>query len=111
MQGLEFPVVVNQPERKPIEQLWVRRRRAQLTKVIGGADNSPTEMMLPDAIDNHARGEHISRRRDPFGQNSATAGGSRILRSARESPAWRRRIISGSEARPPRRERADCRAP
>ena len=59
VQRLELPVVVDQPQREPIEQLGMRRRRAQLAEVVGRADDAAAEVMLPDAVDDHPRGEHV----------------------------------------------------
>ena len=44
---------------------------AATPKVAGGIHNAPTEMPLPQAIDNHAAGQRVIRVSDPFGERSA----------------------------------------
>src|SRR5205085_11337077 len=45
--------------RQVVEQLGVRRRLAELAEVARGADEALAEVVLPDAVDHHARRQRV----------------------------------------------------
>ena len=65
MQLFEAPAVRDEAAREPVEQLGMRRRLAELAEVARRADEPAPEMVLPDAVDDHAGGERILRLREP----------------------------------------------
>ena len=69
----ERPAIRDEPSRQPIEQRGMSRRFRPQTEVAGRAHQSVTEMPLPDAIDDHARGERVLFRRDPTRQLAPAA--------------------------------------
>ena len=73
MQGLDRPTVGDEPGGKPIEQVGVARRPALLAEVVGRGDQTSAEVMLPDAIDHHARKQGVFRVGHPVGQLAAAA--------------------------------------
>src|SRR5688572_2701519 len=63
-QLLRRPALFNEPRREEIQQLRMRRFLAEPPKVIDRGDESASEQVMPDAIDQHARRERIRRARD-----------------------------------------------
>src|SRR5262245_31580135 len=61
---------VHKLDRQPIEQFRMCGRLAQLAEVARRAHDAFAEMMLPDAIDHHPRGERILPRHQPLGQSA-----------------------------------------
>ena len=70
---LDAPAAVHELDRQPVEQLRMRRLLAHLAEVIERRHDAAAEMMMPDAIDDHARGQRIVRRRQPLRQRPPAA--------------------------------------
>src|SRR4026208_951417 len=75
MHSFDGPPRLDELEGKVIEQLGVCGRQAEFAVIIRRADDAFTEMMLPDAIDHHARGLRILWTRDPSREFEASAAG------------------------------------
>ena len=75
MQFLQAPAIGDEAMGQPVEQLGMRRLLAQLAEVARGGHQPAAEMILPDAVDDDARGERIVRLREPAGQRRAAARG------------------------------------
>ena len=76
MDALETPTPGDEFASQVIEQLGVSRRRGGDTKVAGCADEPPSEMVLPDSVDDHACRQRVVGRGDPIGEDAPpTAGG------------------------------------
>ena len=75
VQVLEAPAFGDQPSGEPIEQFGMRGRRAEFAKIAGVGGQPAAEMLLPHAVDHHARGEGVVGARNPIGQSRAAAGG------------------------------------
>src|SRR5436190_21224558 len=69
---LEAPAVFHELGREPIEQRWMRRGIALHAELARRADDAFTEMVMPQAIDDHARGEGIVGIGQEFCQRCAT---------------------------------------
>src|SRR5579871_6918065 len=65
MDRLHAPALLDEAVSQPVQQLRMRRPFAISAKVVGGTDDSAAEMVLPDPIHHHARGERIVRACDP----------------------------------------------
>ena len=77
---------------EPVEQLGMRGPFAADAEIVGRAHEPFAEMPLPDAIHDHARGERVLLRRDPFGQRgSPLLGGYAVERLARRQLARKAR--------------------
>jgi CO/xanthine dehydrogenase Mo-binding subunit len=72
---LRRPVVVGEFGGEEVEELGVRRRLAVAAEVERGRHDCAAEVAQPDVVGGDARGERIFRRRDPFRQCRAAAGG------------------------------------
>ena len=57
----EFPAPLDEGGGQPIKQLGVGRFFAQETEIVGASDQSLAEMLLPDAVYDHPRGEGVLR--------------------------------------------------
>src|ERR1044071_446106 len=57
-----------------IEQFRMTRFSARDAKVIGGAHQADTEMMLPDAIDHEPGNDRVVRGGEPVGKREASSG-------------------------------------
>src|SRR5204863_5769028 len=55
--------IFDKPTREVIQELWMRWRLAQAAKIIGRADDSATEQMMPNTIHNDTRGQRVVRAR------------------------------------------------
>ncbi len=75
VQRLEPPARLDQFAGQPIEQLRMRRRRAQVAEIVRRTDDAAAEMMLPDAIGHHPGRELVVRRSEPIGQLQTPAAG------------------------------------
>src|SRR5262249_49392797 len=53
---------------QPVQQLGMRRRRALESEVVGRADESAAEVVLPDSIHHYARRQRILGACDPVGE-------------------------------------------
>ena len=86
---------MHEPIGQPIEQIGMRRPRTHVAEVAGRSHQPFAEMMLPDAIHDHASGERIFGAGDPAGQCEAPQRASfsvwreiwLLLSSARLAPA------------------------
>src|SRR2546428_335391 len=67
----DAPALLNEPAGQPVEQFRMRGTLAIAAKVVHGAHNAFTEMVLPDSVDHDARGERVLRARDPARQRNA----------------------------------------
>ena len=54
VQFLERPAVGHKGGREPVEQLGMRRSHAVAAEIVGRIDQPGAEVMLPDAVDDHA---------------------------------------------------------
>ena len=70
---LDAPAAVHELDRQPVEQLRMRRLLAHLAEVVERRDDAAAEVMLPEPIDDHARGQRIVRRREPLGERQPPA--------------------------------------
>ena len=82
--------------RQVVEQLGMRGPFAELAEVARRAHDAVAEMMLPDAVHHHARGERIVRVGDRFGQFQPAASVVNVLGSPCERIAeeTRWRVVS-----------------
>ena len=69
----DAPAVLDKSSSEVIEQLLVGGSFAHHTEIARGADNSAAEVVMPDAIGHHARGERILRIGQPVRQRTAAA--------------------------------------
>src|ERR1043166_1261670 len=97
MQLLQRPAFLDKSPRQPIEQLRMARLLTQMPEVARRADESASEMILPNAIHNNAWGERIVRAREPLRQRRATAR--RVGHSRREKNVYGLLINYGQQAR------------
>ena len=80
------PVRRDEPAGEVVEQLRVRRRLAELAEVVGRGDEAGAEQPVPDAVDEHARGERVVGDWRRLGQlEPAAAGWSRTARRCRRA--------------------------
>ena len=68
MHRFDRPTGRDETRRETIEQFGMRRRLALFAEVVRRRNDSFAEMVQPDAIHHHARGERIFRIGDPFGE-------------------------------------------
>ena len=96
----ETPVVANQLVGEPVEELGVGRWASTNTEVTGGFDQSGTEMMIPDPIDDDSGEKRVPGVSDPAGQGTSSRRVGRIgwnrkvwrkARDGRDGP-WRNRL-------------------
>ena len=84
MHRLDRPSAFDKSRRQVIEQFRIRRTIAHLAEVAGRAHDARAEVMLPDPIHHHARGQRILRDGDRFGQfQPAAALGETALGASR----------------------------
>ncbi len=62
---LEGAAAIAELHRQPVEQLRMRGQRAHVTEIVGRVDDSGSEVIMPDAIDDGSPGEHVVRVGDP----------------------------------------------
>ena len=60
---------IDELARQPVEQFRVRGQLAELAEVVGAGHDAAAEVVLPEAIDHHARRQRVVLRRDPVGQH------------------------------------------
>ena len=77
MHGFEAPALRNEFAGEPIEKFGMRRSRAARAEIARRGHETPTEMMLPEAVDQDAGGERVGRTGKPVGQRRSPARGSR----------------------------------
>src|SRR5262245_50539123 len=75
MHGFHAPATRHELTGEPVEQLRKQGSFAHFSKVARRADNSFSEMMLPDAGHHHAGGERILGLRQPLGKSTPAPGG------------------------------------
>src|SRR5215510_9421435 len=68
MHRLPTPATLHEFGRHPVEQLGMARTISRGAEIAGRLHDALPEMVLPDAIDGHARGQRVVGARDPFGQ-------------------------------------------
>src|SRR5262245_51867495 len=68
MHRLPTPTPPNEFGRHPVEQLGMARTIPRGAEITGRLHDAFPEMVLPDSIDGHARGQRVVGARDPFGQ-------------------------------------------
>ena len=73
MQRFEPPALANQLRRQPVEQLGVRRWLPAHAEIAGRGDDPPAEVMLPETIHDHPRGQRVIRPREPGRQRRPPA--------------------------------------
>src|SRR5206468_12777097 len=78
MHGFEAPALRNEFAGEPIEKFGMRRSRAARAEIARRGHETPTEMMLPEAVDQDAGGERVGRTGKPVGQRRSPARGSRF---------------------------------
>ena len=64
--------------REPVEQFGMRGRGAHEAEVVRGGDEALAEVLLPDAVHDHAGGERVIGARDPLCKAEATIGKRRL---------------------------------
>src|SRR4051794_2905428 len=64
---------MDQLGRQIVQQLRMRRRLAHAPEIVGSADDSLAEMMLPEAVGKHARQERIAAIDEAAGQLQSAA--------------------------------------
>src|SRR2546423_1257992 len=68
MQRLHAEAVFDELIGEPVEELGMSGTAAHAAKIVRGGDDAGSEMILPDAIDHHARRQRIRRFCNPFGE-------------------------------------------
>ena len=71
----DAPSTFDEFPRKPIQQPWMTGRRAQRSEILNRRYQSFTEMMLPDSIHHHARGQRVIRLSQPAGKRQTAPAG------------------------------------
>ncbi len=94
---LHAPAALDELERQPVEQLRMRRRLAHLAEVARRADDAFAEMMLPDPVHHHARGQRIVRA--TRATRRSRGGASSIWRPA-AAPGTRVRFSDATDSTP-----------
>ena len=92
VQLLDRPTLVDELERQIVEQLGMAGPSSGHAEVVRRGHQPLAEVVLPDAVDEHARKERVRRRRDPAGEGSASPGS---IRSARDGVGIPRRRECG----------------
>ena len=77
LHGFDAPALRNEFAGEPIEKFGMRRSRAARAEIAWRGHETPTEMMLPEAVDQDAGGERVGRTGKPVGQRRSPARGSR----------------------------------
>src|SRR5215470_9576806 len=62
------PAAFDEFNRQPVEQFGMRRALASRAEIFGRRYQSLSEILLPDAVDNDARGQRVVPVHDPFRQ-------------------------------------------
>ena len=73
---LDGPAVVHEPGCQPVQQLGMRGLVTHHAEVARSSHQAFSEVMLPDAIHDHPRGQRIVRAHQPLGQGQAALTGS-----------------------------------
>src|SRR5437762_2207269 len=74
MHRFDAPALTDELDGQPVEELGMRRPCAGGAEVARRRDEAAAEMIVPDPVHHHARGERILGTRDPIGQRGAAAG-------------------------------------
>src|SRR5260370_31928254 len=80
MHLLDAPAAAHELHGQPVEQFGVRGLLAHLAEIIQRRDDALPEMVAPDAIDHHPRGQRIFPRAEPFGQRPSSPRSAAIRR-------------------------------
>ena len=92
-QLLHGPAIVHELRGQPVQQFGMRRHAAAMAEIAGRRHQALPEVILPDAVDHHARGQRIVFAGDP------------VRQALCDCPwRWRRRAAQGREP-PPSAER------
>src|SRR5580700_8431344 len=75
MHLLHAPAALYKIAGQIIQKLGMRGTGAHAAEIAGRGDDAVSEMIVPDAIHHHARGQWIRRIGEPGGQGTAAAGG------------------------------------
>ena len=91
------PAAVDEFHRQPVQQFGMRGRVAHFPEVVEHGSQAAPEVVIPDAVDGHARGERVVAGQDPFGERQ----------TASRCPAvggrkFHRRIAYGGHGKKPR---------
>src|SRR5215510_1072543 len=70
MHLLDAPAARNELASQPIEQVEMRRAPTLQAKIARCRNDAPPEVMLPDAVDHHSRGQRIVGAGNPFSECS-----------------------------------------
>src|SRR5262245_18850197 len=65
------PAVLNELAGEPVEQLRMRRGIDARAKIVGGADQTPAEVVLPQPVDQDARRQRVLGPTQPACEGSA----------------------------------------
>ena len=74
VQVLDPPAVLDEIDRQPVEQFGMRRGIAHHAEVARRADQAPSEVVMPDAVDDYASGQRVCRVGQPIRQDAPTTG-------------------------------------
>ena len=96
MQRLGTPVLPNELQSQPIQQFGMSRPSAGLAEVSQRADDSPPEVVLPDAVDHDPGRKGMVGAHQPAGQGQAAAG---LLRSLPGGRDRQQRMSPGQDRR------------
>jgi hypothetical protein len=66
---------MHEPVREPVEQFGMRGSGSHEAEVVRGGDEALAEVLLPDAIHDHACGERVAGARNPLREAEATLRG------------------------------------
>ena len=67
MHALHGPTAIDEFRCQPIDQFGMRRLASLGSEIVRVAGDGLAEVMLPDSVDDGARGESVLRVRDPLG--------------------------------------------
>ena len=99
---LQAPASADQLGGQPVQQLGVRRLFAHRAEVAGRGDESAAEMMLPEPVDDHPRGQRVFGADQPVRQGASAAARPRGgMAASRGGPP--RRAEDGRKRRRPAR--------
>ena len=103
MQRLERLAAVAELGRQPVEQLGMRRELPHPAEVVGGGDDSPAEMVLPDAVDDRLASRAALRGSVSQSGQRRAAVSLGVARREVERPRQLGQDVQGSRRRPPDR--------
>src|SRR6516162_5125603 len=80
MKLFDTPAAVHEFDSQPVQQFRMRRRIPHLAEIVESRNDAASEVMMPDAVDNHAGRQRVFPRGKPFRQSSPASGGLSIRR-------------------------------